>query len=90
VSVKISLHKTHRRFAGGLQTVEVRGQTVGDCLDHLTGEYPELGEALFEKKGKLRRHVEVFLNLLSTYPQELATPVNDGDEIYVIVMLAGG
>jgi len=90
VSVKVSLHKTHREFTGGLETVEVQGETVGDCLDHLAKKYPGIDEALFEKKGKLKRHIEVFLNLESTYPQELAMPVKDGDEIHVTVMLAGG
>ncbi len=95
MSVKVSLHKTHRRFTGGLEIVEVQGETVGDCLDHLADKYPGIGDELFEKKGnekerKLKRHIEVFLNLQSTYPQELAMPVNDGDEIHVTVMLAGG
>ena len=90
MSVKVSLHGTHRQFTDGLEVVEVHGETVGDCLDHLAQEYPGIGEALFEKKGKLRNHIEVFLNLKTTYPQELAVPVKDGDEIYVAVMLAGG
>jgi molybdopterin converting factor small subunit len=90
MSVKVSLHRTHRQFTGGLEVVEVQGVTVGDCLDHLAQEYPGIGEALFEKNGKLKRHIEVFLNLKTTYPQELAVPVKDGDEIHVAVMLAGG
>ncbi len=49
-----------------------------------------MGEALFEKSGKLRNHIEVFLNLKTTYPQELAMPVKDGDEMHITVMLAGG
>ena len=90
MSVKVSLHGTHRQFTDGLEVVEVQGETVGDCLDHLAQEYPGIGEALFEKKGKLRNHIEVFLNLKTTFPQELAVPVKDGDEIHVVVMLAGG
>ncbi len=90
MSVQVSLHKTHRQFTDGLEIVEVQGKTVGACLDYLTKEYPDMEEALFEKKGKLRRHIEVFLNLASTYPQELAMPVKDGDEIHVTVLLAGG
>jgi molybdopterin converting factor small subunit len=90
VSVKVSLHRTHRQFTGGLEIVEVQGDTVGDCLDHLSKEYPGIGEALFEKKGKLRNHIEVFHNDKTTYPQELAMPVKDGDEIYITAMLAGG
>ena len=90
VSVKVSLHRTHRQFTGGLETVEVQGETVGDCLDHLSKEYPGIGEALFEKEGKLKNHIEVFLNLKTTYPDELAAPVKDGDEIHITAMLAGG
>ena len=90
MSVTVSLHGTHRQYTGGLEVVEVQGETVGDCLDHLANEYPGIGQALFEKKGKLKRHIEVYLNLKSTYPQELAMPVNDGDEIYITVLLAGG
>jgi molybdopterin converting factor small subunit len=90
MSVTVSLHRTHRQFTGGREAVEVHGKTVGDCLNHLAQAYPGIGEALFEKKGKLRNHIEVFLNLKTTYPQELAMPVKDGDEIHVAVMLAGG
>lgn len=90
MSVKVSLHRTHRQFTDGLETVEAQGETVGDCLHHLAKEYPGIGEALFEKEGKLRYHIEVYLNLQSTYPQELAMPVKDGDEIHVTVLLAGG
>jgi len=90
VSVKVSLHRTHRQFTDGLEVVEAQGETVGDCLDYVAKEYPGMGEALFEKKGKLRKHIEVFLNLESTCPRELAMPVKDGDEIHVTVMLAGG
>lgn len=90
MSVKVSLHRTHRQFTDGLETVEVQGETVGDCLHHLAEQYPGIGDALFEKEGKLRNHIEVFLNLQTTYPQELAMPVKDGDEIHITAMIAGG
>lgn len=90
MSVKVSLHRTHRQFTGGLEAVEVEGETVGDCLDRLAEEYPGIGEALFDRKGKLKNHIEVFLNHKTTYPQELAMPVKDGDAIHVTIMLAGG
>jgi molybdopterin converting factor small subunit len=70
--------------------VEVRGKTVGDCLDHLIEQYPGMREGLFDKKGKLLNVVEVYVNNESAYPEELAKPVQDGDEIHLILMLAGG
>jgi molybdopterin converting factor small subunit len=47
-------------------------------------------KALFAKKDKLLNNVEVYLNHASAYPNELAKPVKDGDEIHLIVMLTGG
>jgi molybdopterin converting factor small subunit len=47
-------------------------------------------EELFDKKRKLLNIIEIYVNMKSTYPDELAKTVSDGDEIYLIFMLAGG
>jgi hypothetical protein len=47
-------------------------------------------KALFAKKDQLLKNVEVYLNRESAYPNELVKPVKDGDEIHLVVMLAGG
>jgi hypothetical protein len=47
-------------------------------------------KALFSKKDKLLNVVEVFLNHATAYPNELTKSVKDGDEINLLVMLAGG
>jgi molybdopterin converting factor small subunit len=70
--------------------VEVEGGTVGDCLEDLVQQYPGMKEGLFDKKGKLLNVVEVYVNNESAYPEELAKSVKDGDEIQLILMLAGG
>lgn len=90
MSVKISLHKTHRPFADGLEVVEVDGSTVGECIDALIERYPEMEKKLFVEKDKLLNAIEIYLNLETAYPDELARPVKDGDEIHITVMLAGG
>jgi len=46
--------------------------------------------ALFPKKEKLLNNVEVYLSRASAYPNELAKPVKDEDEIHLVVMLTGG
>ena len=90
MSVTINMHKTHRRHVDGLSSVKVEGKTVGQCLEQLVAKYPALKEPLFEKRGKLRNTIEIYVNLESAYPEELAKPVRDGDEVYITVMLAGG
>jgi molybdopterin converting factor small subunit len=90
VSVKVNIHKTHRSYTDGLEVVEVKGRTVGDCLKDLVQQYPSMKQGLFDKKGKLLNVVEVYVNNESAYPEELAKSVKDGDEIQLILMLAGG
>ena len=88
--VRVHIHTTHRQFTNGLEVVSVEGNTVGECLSHLVQQYPGMEKALFAKKDKLRNVVEVFVNHATAYPNELAKPVKDGDEINLLVMLAGG
>jgi molybdopterin converting factor small subunit len=90
VNVKVNIHRTHRTYTDGLEVVEVKGDTVGDCLEHLVQQYPGMKEGLFDKKGKLLNVVEVYVNHESAYPEELAKSVKDGDEIHLILMLSGG
>jgi len=88
--VNVHIHTTHRPFTNGLEVVAVEGSTVGECLNHLTRQFPGMEKALFVNKGRLLNNVEVLLNQVSAYPNELVKPVKDGDQIYLIVMLAGG
>jgi molybdopterin converting factor small subunit len=90
LGVKVHIHKTHRQYTNGTEAVEVEGSTVGECLKHLVGQFPGIGKELFGKKGDLRNIIEIYINLESAYPDELAKPVKDGDEIYITFMLAGG
>lgn len=90
MSVKVHIHTTQRHLTDGLEVVEVQGKTVKECLEYLVGLFPEVKEGLFEKKGKLRNHIEIYVNLESAYPDELGKAVKDGDDIHVSLMLAGG
>ena len=90
MSIQLNIHKTHRSLTGGRETVEVEGSTVGDCLHHLIRQYPGMKEKIFDEQGKLLNTIEIYLNMESAYPDELARPVKSGDEIHLAVLLAGG
>jgi molybdopterin converting factor small subunit len=88
--VKVHIHVTHRQYTNGLEVVTVEGNTVGECLNHLIKQFPGMEKALFAKKDKLLNVVEVFINHETAYPNELIKPIKDGDEIHLVIMLAGG
>jgi len=90
MSIKVHVHITHRRFTNGQEVVAVEGKTIGECLNHLIQQFPGMEKAIFAKKDKLHNVIEVYLNHTSAHPNELVKPVKDGDEIHLIIMLAGG
>jgi molybdopterin converting factor small subunit len=89
VSIRVHVHKTHQQFTSGMEMVETEGMTVGDCLKDLVRKFPAMSEKVF-KNGKLNPLMEVYLNAQSAYPNELARPVKDGDQIHLTLMLSGG
>jgi len=90
MAIKVNLHKTHREYTGGREVVPVAGTTVGACIDDLIRQYPGLRERLFDKKGQLRNFIEIYINNESAYPDEMKKVTQDGDEIHIIILLAGG
>ncbi len=90
MAVKIHIHTTHQQFTNGQEAVPVTGNTVGECLNQLIRQYPNMEQALFGKKNQLLNNVEILVNQTSAYPQELQKPVQDGDDIYLLLMLSGG
>jgi molybdopterin converting factor small subunit len=88
VTAKICL--TLRHLSHSQDTVEVNGSTVGECLNDLVRQVPEIEPKIFEREAKLLSYVEIYVNQKSSYPEELAKPVKDGDELTLTVMMVGG
>jgi len=72
------------------EVVEVSGSTVGECLNHLVKQFPSMKKQLFTKTGNLFENVIVSVNGESTYPEQLAKPVKDGDELNIVFIVGGG
>ena len=90
MSISVNLHKVYQKFCNGQEIIQVKGNTVSDCLNYLIELYPDLEQAIFLATGKLHPLVEVYLNSSSAYPDPLKKKVNEGDKIYLIHTLAGG
>jgi molybdopterin converting factor small subunit len=90
MSVKIHLHQSHCQYTNGLGIIEANGSTVGECLDDLVQHYPLMEKVLFHSEGELHNQLEVYVNMKSAYPDELAKAVEDGDQIHLTLMFSGG
>ncbi|MDH5696327.1 MAG: MoaD/ThiS family protein [Dehalococcoidia bacterium] len=90
MSVKINIPNFLYHLTDNQDVVEVKGNTVGQCLKELVDRFPGLRGWLFGKNGSLNKTVDVYVNMESAYPEELAKPVKDGDELHIIIIISGG
>jgi molybdopterin synthase sulfur carrier subunit len=90
MSVTVKLPPILQEFSGGVETCEVSGQTVGECLNSLEGQFPGIKESLFDRRGRLLRIFGIYLNSDGLYPVKLDTPVQDNDEIVILNFIIGG
>lgn len=90
MSIKVHLYSSLQQFTNDRNMVEVSGSTIGQCLDDLVKQFPKIKPVLFDKDGKLLGQIFVSVNLKSAYPEELTKLVNDGDELYIALIIAGG
>ncbi len=88
---KILIPTPLRQYADKRDSIEVSGGTVGEALDALTMQYPELRRHLFTDEGKLRSFVNVYVSDEDIrYLNKDATPVKDTDTISIVPSIAGG
>ena len=90
MSIKIVIPSYLQSQANNLETVEVNGSTVSECLNHLVKQLPRMEKILLDKKGELLAYVNIYINGEDAYHDELAKPVKDGDELYILYMIGGG
>jgi molybdopterin converting factor small subunit len=90
VSVMIHINPSMTHLTEEQEMLEVQGKNVGQCLEQLVARFPLARDWLFGKDGRLNDHIDIYVNLESSYPEELAKPVHDGDEIHIIAQVAGG
>ena len=90
MSIKINVSSTLRRFTNNQKVIRVNGDTVGECLKHLGEQFPDFEKRYFDKRGDLSKTILIYVNGKSTYPERLAKPVKDGDELHIMFLMGGG
>jgi molybdopterin converting factor small subunit len=90
MSIQVRLHPILQSLVGGQKVVEVTGHTTGECLENLESCFPVIKQLIRDKLGQLRPYCNILVNSESTYPKELATPVKDGDQIDIVILVTGG
>lgn len=91
MAVTVKIPAQLRPVVGNQATVDVDSAgTVGEVLESLYGQFPELRERICEN-GELRRFVNVYVaDEDIRFGDGLATGVADGTDVTILPAVAGG
>jgi MoaD family protein len=90
MTIKIHTSVLSYQYTDSKEVVEIKGESVGQCLDDLLNQFPRIKEALFDENGNLSDYVGIYINGESVYPDGLAKPVKDGDVLHIVPIISGG
>ncbi len=91
MTAQIKIFYPHlQQYTGQKETVMVNGSTIGECLDQLVKQFPDIEKGIFDENGQLLKYIYLIINGKFNYSIDLAMPVYEGDEITIALLLAGG
>lgn len=88
MNIIIKLDQAFQPFADNNETVEIKGDTVKECLNYLISSYPIFNKILFNAEGTLSALVMVENKVV--VPKDVNQPVSMGQEIILLPMMQGG
>jgi molybdopterin converting factor small subunit len=83
----VKLRGPLKELAGGESDHPVEGATVAEALMELERARPALGGWILDERGKIRRHINVFVN---GEQEREESPVSSADRIDVLPAISGG
>ena len=91
--IKVKISPFLQEFTGNCETVQIEGATVEECLENLETRFPGFKSQVGRydnEKFKLFADVSIDVTSRGLHPDELATMLQEGDEITISVTAFGG
>jgi molybdopterin converting factor small subunit len=91
MSIRVQIPTALRRFTSGATTVDCAAGTLGELLDELGRQHPELNRHLRDEGGQLRQFVNVYVNEEDIrFLGGTSYQFQEGDEVMLVPSIAGG
>lgn len=88
--MKFTLSGNLLRFTGFRHEVEVGGTTIGEGIEGLLDDCPDLRAVLMDSQGRVRAAHRMYFNGEALAPDQLSQSCDPGDEIFILTAIAGG
>lgn len=76
-----------RLFPDAAAEFDVEASTLGELIDALEVRWPGMRDRLCDSTPRVRRHINIFI---AGARATIATPLNDGDRVFILTAISGG
>lgn len=90
MNISVRLASPLRRFVNGQERIAVNGSSPLECLRELGAKFPGVNEWLYDSQGAPQSHLLLLVNRKRIYEDEFMKGLNDGDELFIGLYIAGG
>jgi molybdopterin converting factor small subunit len=86
--MNIHIPSALRSYTHQESEVQVDGSTLGDVLSALDAKYPGFRFRIVTEQDRIRPHIRIFVN--DEQAQDLLSPLDEKDRVYIVCALSGG
>jgi molybdopterin synthase sulfur carrier subunit len=86
--VKVRIPTPLRSYTDQRASVDADGATIDELLTDLDRRHPGVRFRIVDEQGRLRKHMNVFVNEESV--RDLTTPISSSDDVVIMQALSGG
>jgi molybdopterin converting factor small subunit len=88
MTVPVRIPTPLRSYTADQKVVAAAGTTLGEVLDDLDRQFPGIRFRIVDEQGRLRKHVNVWLD--EERCRDLGAPLDGVDEVVIMQALSGG
>jgi len=89
--VALEIPEELTRFTAGTRLFDLPGETIGQVLESLFKQFPDLRCRIVDDQGRLHPYLPIFLDGHKLPPRgSLDRPVADGSHLEIIGLASGG
>jgi molybdopterin converting factor small subunit len=90
MTVKVRLSNLLRQATDWQEIVEVTAKTPEECLQAVVTQFPDVRKWIYDKNGKMWDRIQFFVNGKRIDRDQLPEPIQDGDELHILLNIGGG
>jgi MoaD family protein len=91
MAVQVLIPTPLQKSTNNEASVELEAGSINELITALNGRYPGIQERLCDESGTLRRFLNIYVNGEDIrFKDNQTTSLKDGDEVSIVLAVAGG